>query len=331
MIIGAVVGSISLSSIYFSQVAFHQNEEHRSFWVSFLSGAAIGAFLGHFLVKVKDEKEVDVTGPQIASDPSVAQRLTAAHPTDDLLSISKEATLSVNSDNNPSSSVKPAEKEILLSGVQRNVAVSAVICAFFGTLFCGTFFFYLSAFGYEKSTLDGITVRYPKPLDLLCGLAFAALPFAAVYSLFHFSLLFRNLHINWFTTLLITIMTIFGITVAMGVVGMVSFFKDHCNWIRVDSDEVATGFFYKKSVRFEQIREVEFTEVRTEYKAKAGHIKYDYSPTAEFTTSSGKVTWPGYPMIYVEQEFQQMLKLKEIPYSTRRSRSYSLWFIAPSD
>ena len=46
MIIGAVVGSISLSSIYFAQVAAHQNEEHRSFWGLFLIGAAVGAYIG---------------------------------------------------------------------------------------------------------------------------------------------------------------------------------------------------------------------------------------------------------------------------------------------
>ena len=115
MIIGAVAGSTSLSSIYFAQVANHQNEKHRSFWGLFLSRAAFGAFIGYAFVK--DGKEVDVTGSQIASDPSVAQRLTAAQPTADLLSISTEATLSVNTDNNPSSSVKPVDKERRLRGI----------------------------------------------------------------------------------------------------------------------------------------------------------------------------------------------------------------------
>ena len=45
-VIGAVVGGASLSSIYFAQVAFHSNDEHRSFWGLFFFGAAFGAFIG---------------------------------------------------------------------------------------------------------------------------------------------------------------------------------------------------------------------------------------------------------------------------------------------
>ena len=106
-------------------------------------------------------------------------------------------------------------------------------------------------------------------------------------------------------------------------VGLQQFFQGACNWIRIDSDQITTGFFLKKSVRFEQISEVEFTEVSTVHKEKNGFISFTYSPAIEFKLiSSEKVTWPGEPMIYVEQEFQQMLKLREIPYSSRRSRSY---------
>jgi len=343
MIIGAVVGSISLSSIYFAQVAFHQNEEHRSFWGLFLIGAASGAFLGSPLVK--DGKEVDVTGSQIASDPSEAQRLTAAQSTADLLSISKEATLSVNTNNNPSSSVKPADKERRLRGIPRwplsrhehsriinptravavfllihKMAGIAVMSAIFATALAGPFFFYLWAFGYEKSTLDGITIRFHKPLDLLYGLAFGAIPFAASFSVVRFGTGkmwgFKKMLFSfaYFTC---------GIAFLIGCFGMYLFFNGACNWIRVDSDQVTTGFFLKKSVRFEQISEVEFTEVSTAYRRKNGSISYFYSPAVEFTLSSSeKVTWPGEPMIYVEQEFQQMLKLKEIPYSSRRSQSY---------
>jgi hypothetical protein len=343
MIIGAVVGSTSLSSIYFAQVAFHQNEEHRSFWGLFLIGAAVGAFLGYLLVK--DGKEVDVTGSQIASDPSVAQRLTAAQPTADLLSISKEATLSVNTDNNLSSSVKPAEKERHLRGIPRwtllrhehshfvnptkavavfllihKMAGIAVMSAFFATALAGPFFFYLWAFGYEKSTLDGITIRYHKPLDLLYGLAFAALPLAAAFSIGRI----KTEKMQGFKKVLDNFIH-FTIAIAflIGCFGMYLFFNGACNWIRIDSDQVTTGFFLKKSFRFEQISEVEFTEVSTAHKEKNGSISYTYSPAVEFTLSSSeKVTWPGEPMIYVEQEFQQMLELKEIPYSTRRSQSY---------
>ncbi len=46
MIIGAVVGAASMSSVYFAQVAFDSNKEHRSLWGLFFIGAAFGALIG---------------------------------------------------------------------------------------------------------------------------------------------------------------------------------------------------------------------------------------------------------------------------------------------
>jgi hypothetical protein len=46
MIKGAVIGGISVSSIYFAQVVFNTNEEHRSFFGAFFVGALVGAVVG---------------------------------------------------------------------------------------------------------------------------------------------------------------------------------------------------------------------------------------------------------------------------------------------
>ncbi len=107
-------------------------------------------------------------------------------------------------------------------------------------------------------------------------------------------------------------------------VGWFLFYHGDCDWIRIDHDQVTSGFLVPtRSMKFDQIKEVNFTEVRTKHKEKNGTVSYAYSPTVDFELiSSEKITWPGVPMINVEQEFQQMLKLREIPYSSRRSQSY---------
>lgn len=213
---------------------------------------------------------------------------------------------------------------------RHNRIEAILLTAISAAVFSGLLFVYLYAVGHEKSTSKGITIRYHSQLNYLYGTAIGLVGAAnfLAWIWFHFFISTENmqrgfkkalLNCSWFP-----LTFSFLITVGLSFVGWLLFFVGCCDWIRIDSDQVTSGFFVTtRSLRFDQIKEVEFTEVRTEHKKKNGDIDYSFSPTVEFELSSSeKVTWSGYPLIYIEQEFQQMLELKEIRYSNRRSQSY---------
>lgn len=197
-------------------------------------------------------------------------------------------------------------------------------------VFSGLLFFCLGAFRGEKSTSEGITTWYHGQPQFLCGSAVGLLGVAFFFAScwFNFVVPTKNMPLNFRTAVLyfprIFVHITFGFAGLSCLGGWFLFYQGDCDWIRIDHDQVTSGFLVPtRSMKFDQMKEVNFTEVRTKHKEKNGTVSYRYSPTVDFELiSSKKITWPGVPMINVEQEFQQMLKLREIPYSSRRSQTY---------
>lgn len=223
----------------------------------------------------------------------------------------------------PETTAKRHFRLIDLKRVLKVIALASISAA----LFLGSVFLVLS-FGNEKSTLQGITTGYHRPINLVFGFAMGLASVAHLYAIVYFlpakweKMPAKKETVEDITPILI--LTSLTISIVFSSYGWIMFSHGYCNWIRLDSDQVTSGLFITtRSMRFDQMKEVNFTDLESSGTTKDGHTYTKRWPIVEFELkSSEKVTWFGYPLIYVEQEFQQMLELKEIPFSNRRSQSY---------
>ena len=367
-IIGAVVGSLSLTLMYFLQVVSHSNEEHRSIWIILL-GTAFGALVGYLgskhrkrncpncglsmgatqnirsggyerasLVNQLDlrkwttnkgvhleyfylcrhcdlefrltnleereatHKEGNVTGSQIAFDPSLAQRSTPSSSVESkLYSFPTEAVLSMNAKDNPFNSVKPVKKIHLLHGLSMSLVLYEMASFFFALWLVLSIL--VTVYGHEKSTIDGVTTVALRLKDIYFAL-FAA---TAVYFIF--------ISIEYLTKQRKRYLNFRSVITGFGFIAFVMFltvlFSEGFSYrLRLDSDRmtVDTLLGTPNEIIFDRVQTVTFEE--QSHKDKKG--KASFSFLAQVTMKSGELKKVSNLIFVAEDELRDVLQRREI-------------------